>query len=181
MNTISFLPIEEMRILKQIIIVSDFPKDRELSVGYIVYERILTDRYKFKETNKKSDGFDYLIDFPKQELYPHDDVDDIILQAVKNLYPKSTLRNHHLIFNVDRENIDRLKDRQTVTSQISFTPDFSSLNILSVGRRSFDGLVKQVTIYNDFSLDYIRNIAFNGYYNLKDQHILNKLNPIVFY
>lgn len=86
MNTISFLPIEEMRILKQIIIVSDFPKDRELSVGYIVYERILTDRYKFKETNKKSDGF-----------------------------------------------------------------------------------------------DYIRNIAFNGYYNLKDQHILNKLNPIVFY
>jgi hypothetical protein len=85
METISFLPIDDMRILKQIIIVSDFPRDRELSVGYIVYERKLTDRYKFKEVDKKSDEFNYLLDYPKQELYPHDDVDDIILQAVQNL------------------------------------------------------------------------------------------------
>lgn len=181
METISFLPIEDMRILKQIIIVSDFPRDRELSVGYIVYERTLTNSYRLKEVDKKSNDFNYLMDFPKQELYPHDNIDDIIFQAVQNQYPKSVVRNHHLLFNVDQEKVKRLKDRETVVSQISFTPDFSSFDIFSNGRRSFDGLVKQVTIFNDFSLDYIRNVAFNGYYNLQDQQILNDIRPIVFY
>lgn len=181
MRSISFLPIEDMRILKQIIIVSDFPRDREISVGYIVYERRISDKYKFKKADEKRTEFIYLENFPKQDLYPHDYVDDIILQAVQNQYPKSVVRNDHLLFNVDQEKIIRLKNRETVKSQISFTPNFLNFDIFSDERRSFDGLIMPVSIFNDFALDYIRNIAFNGYYNLKDQNILHEISPIEFY
>lgn len=179
-KTISVLPIEEIRVIKQIMIVSEFANNKEYSIGYILYERELSDNYKFKETPKGERDFSYYLDFPRQDSYPTDNLDEIILQSIKNSFPKSTLRNYSLICNVDKERIERLQNRQFEQSEISFTPDFSQTDFHRFVGQSFDGLRKPIKIYNDFTKESIQNLYFQGYYNLNDRQMLDRIDSTKF-
>lgn len=123
-RTIKFLPLDQMRILKQIFIVNENKYDREVAVGYILYERKLTKEYKFSETPKEERDFRYYLEYPRQDSYPNDEVDDLILQSIKNTYPKSYLKNHSIICNVDTEKYDVLKKPENQPSVINVSPDF---------------------------------------------------------
>lgn len=179
-KTISILPMEEIRVIKQIMIISEFANNREYSIGYILYERKLSDTYKFKETPKEQRDFSYYLEYPRQDSYPNDNLDDIILQSVRNTFPKSTLRNYSLICNVDRDRIQMFQNRQFEQSEIAFTPDFSQIDIYELIGQSYSGLRKPIKIYNDFTKESIQNLYFQGYYNLGDKQILNKIDKIVF-
>lgn len=48
----SILPIDELRIVKQIFIVSEIPNG-DISIGYILYERRFESNYRFKEKKEE--------------------------------------------------------------------------------------------------------------------------------
>lgn len=180
-KTITILPLEEIRVIKQIIIVSEYANSKDISIGYVLYERHLTGNYKFKEVPEAEKNFDYYFNYPNEALYPKDKLDDIIFQAVRNTFPKSAIRNHNVIFNVDKDKMKILQNRQFVESEMTFTPDFSQVDIYSTpARQSYVGLRKEIKIYNDFRLEDINHLAFNGYYNLNEKQILNDLDKISF-
>ncbi len=179
-KTISVLPMEEIRVIKQIMLISEFANNREYSIGYILYERKLTDNYKFKETPKEKKDFSDYLEYPRQDSYPNDNVDEIILQSIRNTFPKSTLRNYSLICNVDIDRVKILQNRPIEQSEITFTPDFSQVDIYELAGKSFNGLRKPVKIYSDFTKESIQNLYFQGYYNLEDREILNKIDKIDF-
>jgi hypothetical protein len=179
-ETITILPLEEIRVIKQIVIVTDYANNKEFPIGYILYERHLTNSYKFKEVPESEKDFDYYFNYPNEAVYPKDRLDDIIFQAVRNTFPKSVTRNYNVIFNIDMDRVKTLQNRQVVKNEMTFTPDCSQVDIYNLSRQSFSGLRKEIKIYNDFRLDDIKYLAFNGYYNLKDKQILSDLDQITF-
>lgn len=179
-KTITVLPLEEIRVLKQIIIVNDSQKNDEISLGYILYERKMSQDYKFNETPKEKRDFKYYLDYPKQESFPNDKVDDIFLQSIKNRFPKSKLKNHLIICNVDLEKIKMLQNQPNESSQIQITPDFSVVDLSTIAGKQFEQAFKQIKIYADFRLEDIKNLAFFGYYDLNDVEIINKIQEIKF-
>ncbi len=179
-QTITLRPIDEMRIIKQIFLIYESGSKQDLSIGYIMYQRRFSDNYKFKETPKEQKDFSYYLDFPKQEMYPHDDVDETIFQAIKNTYLKSRLINFSLIFNVDSEKVTRLQNRTFEQSEIIFRPSISPFDFERYVGQHFPVLRKQIKIYQDYTKESIQNIAFLGLYDLQDKSILDKINNIEF-
>lgn len=108
---IKFLPVEEMSVLKQVYIVSDFQGTGDFRIGYLLYLRKLSDTYRFVEVEEEKKDFNYHLTYPKQEYFPNDVLDELILQSVKNIYPKSYTFSHSILFTMDLELIERLKDR----------------------------------------------------------------------
>lgn len=179
-KTITVLPLDEIRILKQIIIVTDSQYSNEISIGYILYERKMSQDYKFIETPKEKRDFTYYLDFPKQDSYPNDNVDDILLQSVKNRFPKSKLINHSIICNVDIDKVKVLQNQSSELSQIQITPDFSGIDLSTLVGKQFEQAFKQIKIYADFKIEDIKNLAFFGYYDLNDNEIINKIREVKF-
>ena len=179
-QTITLLPIDEMRIIKQIFLIYESGNKQEFSIGYVMYQRMLSDNYKFTETPIKEKDFSYYLDYPKQEMYPHDDVDETILQSINSTYPKSRLINFSLIFNVDGEKVKRLQNRPFEQSEIIFRPSISTTDLTRYLGQHFTVLRKQIKIYQDYTKESIQGLSFLGLYNLKDVSILDKVDSVEF-
>jgi hypothetical protein len=179
-DSISILPIEEIRIIKQVFIISELECNKEYTIGYILYERQLSQDYRFKETSMEERVFSYYLEYPKQDNYPVDEIDMIILHAIKNSFPKSYVRNHSLICNVEKEHIRFLQNRPTEKGVITITPDFSMMDITNIKLSNFSGLEMKILIYTNFKKGNIINTYFQGYYDLNRPEILDRLNEIKF-
>ncbi len=55
-KTIEFLPTEQMKIVKEILIVDKNQDGNEFVIGSVMYERILSTDYKFIEVPQKVSG-----------------------------------------------------------------------------------------------------------------------------
>lgn len=180
-KTITVLPIDELRVIKQIFLTKESKhNDNDISIGYILYERKFTGNYKFTETPKEKRDFKYYLEYPRQDSYPNDSIDDLILQSVKNTYPKSIVKSHSLICNIDKEKIEILQDRPSEKSHIKITPDFSGRDFNKIAGREFDWIQKKITIYADSINEELKNVSFFGYYDLDDQEILPEVDEIKF-
>jgi hypothetical protein len=179
-NTVTILSPDKFRFVKIIQIISDYRKSAEITLGYIIYKRLFATDYKFKEVPKEERDVSYYVQYPQQNLYPVDNVDNIILQAVKNLFPKSEVRNDSIISSMDLEKIEMFQKRPHENSLLTLTPDFSSIDILSLTGKQFPCIRKQIKIYNDFSKDEIQNMGFFGHYKLDDKEVLDKIDAIEF-
>ena len=179
-QSITPLPTEEWRILKQIKLVADLGKGNPFSIGYLLYQRPLSPTYCMKSVPEEERDINYLLNYPQQELFPSDRVDNIILQAVKDRFPGSIVWNHTIIFNVDEERITVLKNRVKEPAQIIITPNPSDASFWKNSHQSFDIWRKEVTIYNDYTRESIQDLYFNGYYDLKDMGVLDELDKVVF-
>lgn len=174
-QTITILPLDKMRVLKQVIILKN-----DISIGYILYERKLSPDYKFVETPEDEKDFNYYFEYPKQESFPKDNLDDIILQTIRNKYPKSITYNHSIICNVDEDKIKTLKNRATEKGSIQITPDFSKVDLSTLAGQQFEQYYIDVNIYADFRLEDIKNLFFYGNYDMDDDFIINELRKIEF-
>lgn len=180
-KTFTILPIENIRIVKQLFIVKESRhNDNDISIGYILYERKLNDQYKFVETPKEERDFNYHLEYPRQDSFPNDNIDDLILQSVKNSYPKSLVKNHSIISSLDEEKIEIFQDRPTEKSHIKITPDLSGLDLNKMVGREFEWIQMKVTIYVDSSREDLKNVAFFGHYDINDKNILDQINDIKF-
>ena len=170
MKTARVLPSEEIAIIKQIVLV---PDSRIFSngIGHLVYIRKSAPNYWFKELSEEHNG---------QELYPNDELDDIVLQSIRNYYSKSFVRNHFLFYDTDTDYLSMLTNKLKVRSSIRFMPSIPPhIDITKFIGQTFECLDMGVNIYTDLSAKEVENIAFFGYYKLEDNNILQRIETEV--
>lgn len=178
--TVTILPTSEMKIIKQINLVSPNCNGIDVTVGIILYEREFSETYKFKEKSEEENNTLNLTRKTKQEDYPNDDLDLRILEAVKLDFPKAQL-NSDLLFSTSHvEHYNNLAKRPSEKAELTFIPDFSGINLESLSRKSFEAFRKQINIYAHGNTELIKNRMFRGYCDLENHEIfyerLNKIN-----
>lgn len=184
-HVITGLNHDQQRILKQIIIIAD-GNYNEIILGNIFYMRQATPNYnlaKQAEADKvETDRFaKYFGDYPRQENYPSDEIDAIILAAVKKQYPKSIVRNDLILFNVDLEKLAVLKNKRIVNTKMYFAPEFSlDDDIAKYANKTFSAPMISLNIYTDQSLSLVECLAFFGNYPVNNEPITKELSLVEF-
>lgn len=181
---LKWLDRSEFKVLKQITLISDRPNS-EYEIGTILYSRPLTPTYNFKKQEQEDRTTTpmqrLLQEYPNQKNYPHDRIDEIIFDAIKSRFPKSRLRNSEILFNVNKENLRNLKNRQTSESEISFSPDFSGVDdIFSLSGREFKAPRMKLNIYSFCKSTLLENLSFIGFYNTSEEDVLVSLETVTF-
>lgn len=181
---LKWLDRSEFKVLKQITLISDRPNS-EYEIGTILYSRPLTPTYNFKKQEQEDRTTTpmqrLLQEYPNQKNYPHDRIDEIIFDAIKSRFPKSRLRNSEILFNVNKENLRNLKNRQTSESEISFSPDFSGVDdIFSLSGREFKAPRMKLNIYSFCKSTLLENLSFIGFYNTSEEDVLDSLETVTF-
>lgn len=157
MNTvrINLLDVKEWKIMKEITLVSDNSHNQE--IGVICYLRKVDEKYHLDE-DPETDMFDY----PKQELFPEDDLDKIILSSIKKLFPKSSVQNRLLLFDTDRDMVDTIRQTSRQTAIFDVMP-FWTQNDLAKYANGFEIFRKEINIYQRYTKESIKNNRFIGY------------------
>ena len=174
------LDFQDWRILKEINIVSKTNYDQEIVIGTIIYERNISKDYYLKEDSEPN-NFLRLLNYPKQELFPSDFIDEIILNAIKDKFPKSFVKNYEIAFNSDLEMINRIQSKPFELTTLEVRPNFSQIDLNSLIGKSFNFFQKEIRIYQDFTKESIRGHYFTGICDYEN-HIetFNKLDKIDF-
>ncbi|MDC1809115.1 helix-turn-helix transcriptional regulator [Bacteroides uniformis] len=139
-------------------------------VGYIMYERKLSPEYKFTENNTPVGMFE---EYPRQKDYPHDELDNLILRVIQDVYPNSKLYNKFVFFNTDLEHIERLKQPLSKDFTIRIQPFVSDLKKI-MGRTLYQRELK-FNLYRSFPFDTLRTDFFSTYSLDQDDMILEQL------
>lgn len=176
--SLSFLPAENWRILKQINLISAGTNGNLFSVGIIIYERPFSPHYKMKEISNEEKDFTYYLNYPKQEIFPSDDVDRIILNGVRSLYPNSIVVNDIICSSIDLEKIGYIQNRPSQEAHMTLSPDFS--NIYPNINERYDCLKIAFKVYTNFSSRHLQSLFFIGRYGLDKPGILDKVEKVVF-
>lgn len=177
-KSFSILPIKERKIIKQINIIKGQYSNNIL--GSIFYERDLSNTYKFKEISEESRDFDYYVDYPKQDNFPNDILDGIILQTIKNHYPYSRLNSFSKITSIDKLRFENLCNSRSNDGSVllNISPNLSHENIDELKKDMLNSFKKRIIIH--FPVKVNMSYEFYGYYNLEDKEIIDKLDKITF-
>lgn len=179
-TSINFLDQEDWKIVKEINIISTNQYGVEISIGTIVYNREITDDYKLKE-DPEPNQFKRLLNYPKQELFTHDDIDELILSAVKSKFPKSYIMSHQIFWDSDEKRFEHLLKRPKETAVLEIRPNFSGIDIYSLAGKSFPVFRKEINIYQDFTLESIKSHFFTANCDFdKRESLIPELYKIVF-
>lgn len=183
---LKWLDIDEMKILKRIIIISD-RQNGETELGSIFYTRPLTNEYNLKkqqeeDENSSTTQLDKLLqEYPKQKNYPNDRIDEIIFEAVTKNYPKSIVKNDTILFNVDLEKLETLKNRLKISCSIYFSPEFSNIdNFHEYVGKEFKAPKIDLNIYSYYKPEYMDKCIFYATYNATEEDVLDKLKTVEF-
>lgn len=176
---VSVLPQNEIRIIKEIIVVSDH-ENKDASLGSIFYERDFTSEYKLEEIMPEKRDFTYYLNYPKQEYFPVDDLDGIILQSIRNSFPKSIVRNFIYFSTADVQRLKNLKNRPTEESTILFSPVLFAQDYRTLSNSTQHFYCPKINIYRDAKKEDVENLAFFGNYDLNDKTILSRLRDVNF-
>lgn len=112
MATVELLPKEEICFVKKINLENNYFS------GVVCYTRKFSENYKMQPY---TDGKDTLLYHYQEDEYPSDLLDEVILQAIQQQYPKATCHTSIQMFNVDSEQNKHWKDqhhRSVVTLRI---------------------------------------------------------------
>ncbi|SHG90087.1 hypothetical protein SAMN05444388_10545 [Flavobacterium johnsoniae] len=170
----------EWKIMKEISIVSKNSYDVEIVIGVVYYQREITPIYKLGE-DPEPNNIIRLINYPRQELFPHDRSDELILNAIKNKYPKSTVRNYEIFFTADKEKFEHLMKRPAEKAIIEIRPDFSQVEYSSLVGKEFRLFRKDINIYREFTRESVQYQFFSTTCNFtKHEEIIDELEKIEF-
>lgn len=173
------LDFQDWKIMKEIYIVSQNSYDQEILIGEIAYLRKIQKDY-YLENDPEPDEFLRLLNYPKQELFPQDYLDEIILNSVKDKYPKSFVRNTEISFDSDIKKIKIITHVPKQIATFEVRPNFSQIN-LSIFRQSFNFFIKNINIYQHFTADSIKGKYFTGICDFNTQkETYQKLDEIEF-
>lgn len=181
---LKWLDINDLKILKQIIIISDKPNG-EFELGQVIYTRPLTTEYNLKkqeEEDKTTNSLERLLqEYPKQKNYPNDRIDEIIFDSIRKTFPKSILRNDTIFFNVDEEKLSLLKNKNVIKSAIFFSPEFSDIvNVFDYAGKTFKATQIAINIYSYYKTDLLEGRIFYANYNVTEENVLDRLNTVKF-
>lgn len=181
-NTFKVLTTSEMKVIKKIELIVSNSNDIDIVAGFIIYKRDLSSKYSFTEQTKNERSFHYLLNYPKHDEYPEDNIDQLILKTIQTEFPQARLRNSLLFSTSDVEYYDKLIERPYEEAELIIEPDFLGMEIQELERKIIRRFWKNINIYVNHSQELIKNITFKGncdYTNL--EHICDELeNKIEF-
>ena len=96
---IAFLPLDYIRVVKTI----DLRAEGYYDARIIYLRRFYGEEYRMQEHTEvtQEERFDRLLNGTPQNEYPHDSLDDFILEEIRTIYPNASLKNKLLLFDVD--------------------------------------------------------------------------------
>lgn len=174
---INLLDSKKWLIMKEIYIVSQKFQNQE--IGVIRYLRKVDGKYKMKE-DTETGMFRECFDYPKQELFPEDDLDKIILTSIKEQFSDSYVQNSLLLFDTDRDMIDTIRKTPRQTAIFDVMP-FWTQNDLAKNGNGFEIFRKEINIYQYYTGESIKNNRFIGYCDFNScQDTYKRLDEIEF-
>lgn len=177
---IKMLDFKDWKIMKEIYLVSQNSYDQEIVIGVIAYLRRIQRDY-YLQDDPEPNKFLRLLNYPKQELFPEDNLDKIILDAVKTQYPKSFVRNSEISFDSDLEKIKIITQVPSQIAKLEVRPNFSQVDLSSLVGQQFKFFMKDINIYQHFTIDSIKGKYFTGVCDYDSQEeTYNKLDEIEF-
>ena len=177
---IKMLDFQDWKILKEINIVSKNSYEQEIVIGVISYLRQVQKDYFLQEDSEKNE-FLRLLNYPKQELFPQDIIDEIILNAVKEQYPKSFVRNTQISFDSDLEKIKIITQVPKQIARLEVRPNFSQVDLSTLVGQQLNFFIKDINIYQHFTSDSIKGKYFTGMCDFQTQNdIYKKLDEVEF-
>lgn len=179
MNTIeiNLLNIEDWKIMKEITLISDNSHNQE--IGVICYLRKVNEKYRLQE-DPEPDMFRKCLDYPKQALFPEDNLDKIILSSIKKQCPNSSVQNRLILFNTDRDMIDTIRQTSRQTAIFDVMPFWEQNDLAKYGN-GFEIFRKEINIYQRYTKESIKNKRFVGYCDFNScQDTYKRLDKIEF-
>ncbi len=178
---IKILQKEYVKIVKRISIVSQNRFDNDIVIGYLLYERNFSPDYRFdSKQNEEKESF-IIGPYPRQEDFPKDELDDLVLKIVCSKYPKSLLHNVLLFSTSDVAMIENWTNKPCEQLEINIAPDFSGYNLEMLSGRMFTQYRRKVNVYVDGSSEMIKNIILFGHCDLnRHDQIYDLLDNLVF-
>jgi glycerophosphoryl diester phosphodiesterase len=179
--TIKILPVDEMRIVKRINIISQTQFDPEAVIGYVFYERQFSQDYKLAERIKNENDPFNLAPYPTQKDFPNDEIDEIILNAVREKFSKSSVRDEIMFSTFDIDQLNNFINRPSAKANFIVKPDFNGQDLNWLVGRSYNTFAKEINIYVNGSLKLIENLAFWGICDFaRHEEIYTRLDLIKF-
>ncbi|WP_461378042.1 hypothetical protein [Cloacibacterium normanense] len=185
-KTIEGLNIEDCRVLKEIFIIGD-RNFGESTIGQIFYKRKINENYNFikqKEYDERKENtlLEKLLEgYPKQENYPNDELDDLILSGIKQQYPKSKIKNSLILFNIDLENLEILKNQNRFPSKFYITPVINNMSdFFMYSGKSFESPELDLNIFSNYSNIFMENHSFSFHYDIENNNLKTLLSTIEF-
>lgn len=183
-KTLKWLDINDLKILKQIIIISA-GQNGEYELGQIIYTRPYTTQYNLKKNEEKditaNNANRLLHEYPKQKNYPNDRIDEMIFDSIKQTFPKSILRNNTIFSTLDQEKLSLLKKKKIIRSAIYFSPEFSeNENVFDYVGKTFKAPKIGINIYSYFKSNLLEGRIFYANFNVIEEVVLEKINTVTF-
>ena len=138
-EVIRVLSTENINVLKRI----SFSKklhDNRVQQAEILYLRKLSSSYRMnqKEVVDERERFERLLKGTPEDEYPQDELDNVILEAVKNQYKNAKVSSKLLLLSTDIEDLQHYKDIHCYHTTLLVSPDLS--NLPKVALSMLDGL-----------------------------------------
>lgn len=168
-SVITGIPVDKMGVAKIITLYAP-TKYGIMDVGFIAYKRSFYPKYRFDE-NQKSKSF--MDEYPIQSSYPHDELDIVIFEAIKEIYPESRLLNKLIVFNTEIEYLNRLIDRPSKSLEIIVNPGFTYEEMMNSAGKIFSQFNFKFNLYYNLDFDPIRTIFLSNY-NINKKEELNQ-------
>lgn len=173
--------MQDIVFVKRVNIVSRNRFDKDFIIGFILYERRHTNEYRFTPKKAVEKNSHFLGPYPKQEDFPKDELDNLILHTVHSSYPNSNVHNVIMSTSSDVEMIENWKNRPFEQLEINIAPDFSGQNMEMLSGRGFYKYRRMVNIYVEGSSEMIKEIVLFGQCDLSShEQIYDLLDNIVF-
>lgn len=138
-------------------------------VSYFMYKRPFTANYKMTPNPEPVGLFE---EYPRQKDYPQDEIDSLILMAIRDRYPESRLHNKLIVFNVDRDNVNRLMDPPSEEGKITLTPFVTPEALKNNPNAEYYRYEIPINLYASFPYKDYQRYFFKSF-NVDQQNIID--------
>ena len=132
-STIRVLSDLNFRFLKRI--TFNYDGEHHLGIGHLVYLRRFRPDYRMtpREFNSRQQQFELYLNGVPEEDYPSDDIDHMILDAVRNRYQDAVVRSSLLMLNTELRDLrNEIRNNTILAGCINFIPDPTLLNDIAI-------------------------------------------------
>lgn len=179
-SSIRVLDASEWRVLKEITLLGQIGKGTKELEAILLYTRPLTPEYKPKECHDAS-SFEMRVHGRKQEDYPNDWFDEMILDAVKAQFPQSKVRSDLILFDAVLERVERQKNKGVVATTILVSPDFQGVDPWANEGREFKRYSLALNVYTMYPTEEIlQNLQFYADYSTSEEELVGVLASVKF-
>ena len=150
-NVIRLLSADELYVLKHLVFSRKHIEERSIK-GEILYLRKLSTTYRMKQNEvvDEKQRLERLIKGVPEEEYPKDDLDRLIIEAVKAKFKDAKVKSSLMIFSTELDDLQYFKRVHCHHTSLVVWPKTSNLSVLETDRLiGLDPLSLDIELYVD--------------------------------